>query len=933
MINTAVIGNFPAPGNEKLVAGGILMTHGTITDSLISNNTANFYPFDVLFGLFSSYTVAAGGGVVVGESVTITNSTISNNTATAGAGAGGLYVGVGATVLNSTISDNTGIDGAMGGISVGASAGALSAFPGRRSLELRNSTISGNEAQNPYRFSRPSAVVSSLDQVGGGIFGLGVDAVIDNSTIANNQINDSGTNTFGDAVAAGIGLFGSDPRDVNGPTGPIPFPFNSPRGEPSSLVLTNSTVYGNGGNLPSYGVWVNTSPAVSVARNSIIANNSFRSGVYNDVIGGLSGNNNLLSGSADGGSTLVNGVNGNLLNVANPGVGTLQNNGGPTLTMALLPGSPAIGAGSSTGVQIDQRFYQRKAQRDIGAYETGATVNSLIVTTTADENNGSSDPAFGTGTSLREALATAAFFTSVGIASQITFELGTAPQTINLSSALPTISQSISIAGPGSDLLTLRRNTGGNYRLLNLASGVEVSLSGITLTNGRSGSNPGGAILNAGTLLLEDVALIDNRSTSTGGAIHNSGTLDIRSSSLRDNVSDSDGGAIYNTGTLTISDSTIADNLGLFGGGVHTTSLATLNRTTVDDNDSQSDGGGVYVSASGQLTLNNSNLVFNLSGNNGGAVAVAGRLDSNNNTFDANYANGRGGAVYTTGDTNIDASIFNQNAALARGGAVYGVGGTLDVNTSTFELNESSTDGGAIAILGNTLAKIQRSTLANNTATLNGGAFYTAATASQTAEIYNSTLHANTANGDGGAIFATGGATLISIYNTIADNQSGVSAAFVSSGFTAVQNNLIVRNTKVANSDPANYAGGLFGGTNLIGIANPGLANSLADNGGPTRTLALILGSPAINAGSVAPGLDIDQRGVARPFDGVSDIGAFERAPAVQSFVVTTLSMKTTATPTRHSVPAPVCAKRSASPNPRRTSIPSPSTRACQGRR
>ena len=55
--------------------------------------------------------------------------------------------------------------------------------------------------------------------------------------------------------------------------------------------------------------------------------------------------NNLI-GAGGGNSGLTNGVNGNLVGVGDPGLGALANNGGPTQTIALLPGSPAIDAGS-----------------------------------------------------------------------------------------------------------------------------------------------------------------------------------------------------------------------------------------------------------------------------------------------------------------------------------------------------------------------------------------------------------------------------------------------------------------------------------------------------------------------------------------------------------------------------------------------------------
>jgi hypothetical protein len=54
------------------------------------------------------------------------------------------------------------------------------------------------------------------------------------------------------------------------------------------------------------------------------------------------------------------------------------------------------------------------------------------------------------------------------------------------------------------------------------------------------------------------------------------------------------------------------------------------------------------------------------------------------------------------------------------------------------------------------------------------------------------------------------------------------------------------------------------------------LLGDLTDNGGPTRTMALLFGSPAIDAGNDAVAPETDQRGVARPQDPASDIGAFE---------------------------------------------------------
>ena len=73
--------------------------------------------------------------------------------------------------------------------------------------------------------------------------------------------------------------------------------------------------------------------------------------------------NNIDSGSTCG----LNGP-GSWSNT-NPKLGVLANNGGPTRTMALLSGSPAINAGSSPAPAVDQRGVKRGAKPDIGAFE------------------------------------------------------------------------------------------------------------------------------------------------------------------------------------------------------------------------------------------------------------------------------------------------------------------------------------------------------------------------------------------------------------------------------------------------------------------------------------------------------------------------------------------------------------------------------------
>ena len=136
--------------------------------------------------------------------------------------------------------------------------------------------------------------------------------------------------------------------------------------------------------------------------------------------------------------------------IIDPLLGPLANNGGPTQTRALLAHSPALNRGANpAGLTTDQRggsFVRVAGNRpDMGAFEYQSVVESLVVTTAADENDGTSDPHFGTGTSLREAIA---YANSHAGADTITFAIsGAGLHTIRPTSALPALSGSTIIDG------------------------------------------------------------------------------------------------------------------------------------------------------------------------------------------------------------------------------------------------------------------------------------------------------------------------------------------------------------------------------------------------------------------------------------------------------------------------------------------------------
>ena len=143
--------------------------------------------------------------------------------------------------------------------------------------------------------------------------------------------------------------------------------------------------------------------------------------------------------------------------------------------------------------------------------------------------------------------------------------------TITLTSALPALSN-LDLNGPSANLLTVARSGAQGapaFRIVNVPENVDVSLSGLTLSGGRSPDGDilgGGGVLNSGMLTLSGVGIVGNTSTGDSGGIANLGTLTITDSVIADNVSrgpgDRNGGGISNLdlAELTIRDSTIRNN-------------------------------------------------------------------------------------------------------------------------------------------------------------------------------------------------------------------------------------------------------------------------------------------------------------------------------------------------------------------------------------
>jgi hypothetical protein len=212
--------------------------------------------------------------------------------------------------------------------------------------------------------------------------------------------------------------------------------------------------------------------------------------------------------------------------------------------------------------------------------------------------------------------------------------------TVNLTGALPDLSTNVTIGGPGAKLLTLRRNTGGDYRIFTVASGAAVNISGLTVTNGRTpdghgaftDAGNGGGIFTAGTLKLTAMSVSDNLTGNgvftdsntanwrggDGGGIYNKGTLDlvgVTVSGNRTGTSDQfslggtnptggAGGGIFNSGTASVTNSTISGNQTAIGGG--------------QGSNTGNAGPGGGVANVGSMTFTHSTVYSNVSGGVGG---------------------------------------------------------------------------------------------------------------------------------------------------------------------------------------------------------------------------------------------------------------------------------------------------------------------------
>lgn len=411
----------------------------------------------------------------------------------------------------------------------------------------------------------------------------------------------------------------------------------------------------------------------------------------------------------------------------------------------------------------------------------------------------------------------------------------------------------LEIRGPGAGVIAINGFDGTmTTDALFINEAPATIISGLTIRNHQSAGFvvAGGGVFNSGGLTLDQVVITGN-TADAGGGVANSGTLTITNSQITNNSTFSTGaGILSDGGTVRVSNTLISgnDTNFFFGGGQGGGAAIVFTNAEFTgvtfSNNTATDGGGLYVEDS-TVTVVDSTFLGNVaepggesSGYGGGlALIFGGQVNVTDSTFSANFA-GIGGGVAAALPSN-DMALTLTNVTLDGNRSQFD-GGSIGIDTFFFESSpiirltnvtsvRSAGFGRGIAMLGTTTADVVlRNTIA--------------------------ALSINDLDMSGGAI------------QPIA--APDIAGAFVSAGGNLIQDASQATFTPQA--------------TDLTGV-DPQVG-PLGNNGGPTQTVPLLLGSPALGLGVTgSPTPTTDQRGVARPAGGPIDTGAFQfRAPIGQ---------------------------------------------------
>jgi CSLREA domain-containing protein len=601
-------------GSQLTIDKNLTIDGSTLTERVTLSGNNSIGVFNILSGtvtldslIITEGSTWEGGGIISGGNLTLKNSVVSNSVAIDSFGSrrfgGGIYNYGNLTIVNSVIKGNSALEG--GGL-YNDQFEDYDGTPYIGIITVIDSTIEDNQAEKGggiYNVSQVTLSGSTMignmaTSVGGGLVNdVGATMKVANCTFTENSA---------DLTAHAISNFGT-------------------------LNLFNSTLSHHSG-LGSTLVNATETAELHLA-NTIIANTTGGAeDCKNHNYGVIETNvNNLIQ----------NTTTCNPEYTGDPLLSPLADNGGPTHTMALLPGSPAIDAGDDTvcaGEEVggvDQRGVTRPqgSHCDIGAYEyEGVQPQTLVVNSTGDAGDETCDETC----TLRDAVL------SANSGDTITFAESLSGSTITLGGHI-WINKDLTIEGPGADQLTISGgevehyiyndegdDVGGVFLIRGGYVGgsvdyISVEISGLTITDGRA--RDGGGIHNGSrsTLELTDCVIgPNNAALDAGGGISNKfGTLTLNRCTVWGNSQigggdDPIGGGgivtINSPATTTLINSTVSGNeADGYGGGIlsHSSAEVNLSYTTITDNAANQHGGGVAIGESGTVQSLNSILADN----------------------------------------------------------------------------------------------------------------------------------------------------------------------------------------------------------------------------------------------------------------------------------------------------------------------------------
>ncbi len=769
-----------------------------------------------------------------------TGLTIKNGKSTSGGSAGGggavsvTDIGTSVTFNNVVVSGNV-------NSSTGGAISLVSGYTG--TVTINNSTFSGNTSSaaggavyfwttGTLSVSGSSFTGNTASGTGGAIYIYSGTATISSSSFSGNKgsaggaitQNSGATTTLSNSTVSGNTASNGGGIRVQYGT------FNVR----NCTVAFNSTT-GNGGGIQHTGGTLNVS--------STIVSDNTASGSGPDVAGTVALSDQSLFSNTSG--LTITTDNGSVLNKS-PNLSPLALNGGKTLNHLPGPG-PVVDVGNDAdALGTDQRGATR-------VQGLGADIGSVETTPTATPFGIGSGPSITVQSASPETI-TVTYGIGVGVLNGT--KVGTGD---------------IIVTGPNgySQIATLTNGPFGNTATIVATYSVPANAGGGSATDWDPLDN-GSYALN---LQANEIFDSTNTKSAAAGVIGNF-KVNIPTDYIVNATTDTGAGS-GNKGDLRYAINQFNAGAGLTSITFDAAVFAGVKTILLGSELKISMPVTIVGPGADHVTIDGGGLfrVFNVS--DGTATKI------NVSISNVSIANGLGGINNDGEILTLDNSYVHNNTTTGTGGGInFTAIGDLTITNSTISGNSASGAGGAAYFRSGSNISIRNSTIANNTSASVGGAIGGFSTSLGTVIVNNSTVTGNTGTSGGAFRFtnAAYSAAVFSMESSIVSGNKGPAGSPDFYGYKITSTNSIIGSATGIGAGGVNDLGGTIYGDPMF---SPG---GLTGNGGSTPTIAILAGSPAINAGSnPAPALSFDQRGVgfARVTGGSADMGAFESDPNI----------------------------------------------------